>query len=268
MGVNILMKSVIIKNDKGFFVGVDERQIDAIATKAVVAKALEETDEYKAHREKYYEIKEIQAQVKCAETKAQAASLKAKWQEEVELYNSLGFAVGSKSNQLFEELTVYFEPGRNEIVPELQQQVDTLVAMKANLAEKEFIKLDGFVGTVVKDQRGTYYLESGSKWKEEIVSEIGVEPSNKYKLYDDLSDAEKTALTEFKNAERIEALSATAKQAEFDGLVTAALNEAAGMKARLEVAGDPDALTKSQESFKAAVAVLEEKYDLEYEPLT
>ena len=264
-------KTVLYQEIDGhkIIMGVDRPTVDGVATNKVVLGdtdtpgLIHDTPEYQAVEAKkaeYYEamreLAALQGKYKKgskvpreAQEQWNHASAKARiYQEELQ---PLARALDDKVIELRRSDAVYFEPRAGEVAMDVSE-VNGLIEDMQGRADGTFITLDG---ATVRDNRGAVYFRRVSgKWQRTHIVKLGDTVPG-----DAVTEPTESEWDEIEK-DRVSALPADVKVKEKDKAMTVAMASAAGMRSELEIQADPDALTKSQDWYRAEVARIEGLY--------
>lgn len=257
------MQTVITKEIDGYTViqGFDRPLIDLEATKKVVGPLMEKTDEVKAVKKKGEELSRVHTAradlVRVAREKYRNkdTSGHAKAMYEIELRDEqiktlsgdmqeLCTARNIKAREVFRANAVHFEPKAGEDVV-TDEEADTLKAAFISMPKGTKLLRDG---TTVEDKRGVKYVKAG---KVLTVSALGEKPDGP--LLEDVTPEEFEVM-------RLDAMTTDEKAAELQTVLDGLAGQAANMRAKLEIQGDAEALTKAQAWYAEQVAAAEAKY--------
>lgn len=165
----------------------------------------------------------------------------------------LAMALAEKEAALKAELAVYFEPSSREAVKNDKAIADLTKAL-GTCPGRCFIDLDG---NTVEDNRGRVYFNKVSgKWQRVRIIKLGDTVPADGVFQEDVTDAQRAEI----EADRVSDLTEGQRAAEKGKALANAINAAAGMRSRLEIQADPDALTKSQEWYQSEVSRIEGLY--------
>jgi hypothetical protein len=252
--------------------GFGKLAIEPIETRKVAAVAIQDTDEFKAVKEKQdarnesaRKAGEEHAKMKAAKNKTDKdkawracethRNMVSAFESEIK---ELLPALKKKEQQVRAENAVYFHPKRGEIAKtdaEIQALRDVLESVQGS----GFVDIDG---NILEDNRGSVVCtqvgagpEQG--WSINHITTIGVKiPANGI-LYGDLTADQKKEVDlqiEINQAVGMsDAEKAMAKESEIDK----AANEATVMRSKLEIQGASDALEQSQAWYNDRVAELD-----------
>ncbi len=159
-------------------------------------------------------------------------------------------------SKLWEANASYFSPPPGEtLIPD--DQASTLQMAFASKAPAQQLCMDG---TLVGDFRGKIYWTPGARWTKTVVTKLGdgapaggIEESA-------LTGDQATAIAAQVEADRVAALTPGEIATEAANAKAGALAQAAQMKTELDIAGDAQALAKSQAAYQAAITDIDAKY--------
>lgn len=137
-------------------------------------------------------------------------------------------------------------------------RAESLATAQAGKSKHEQIDIDG---TVIDDFRGCvcHHKDGSDKWIKTTIDELGLKPTFEI-MEADLTDEQRAEIHAQNETERITGLSAEDKEAELAGMISGAMAQSVNMRSELEILGDADALTKSQEFYQGEVTRLEVVY--------
>jgi hypothetical protein len=269
-----MSKVILTKKVDGHevIVGFRKLSIEPIETKKIVDVEIEKTAEFIDNGVKYNQ--KITA-IKLSSEKKKAAGEKQKkndkagadalWADaviidkQVETYEEelkvLSRDLAAKKKELMQTHAVYFEPSRGEIA----KSDDEIAVLMDKVATAQ-----GFVcpdGTVLADNRGARFaVDKNGKWNYHEIVSIGVDIPADAIMYDDLDADQKKAVDLQREIDAASKLSA-ADRVQCKSLESEkALNEAAGLRSKLEIQGADDALEQSQEFYNSRLSELEVIY--------
>ena len=195
--------------------------------------------------------------------------------EELKILNC---ACQEKSKQILRDNPVYNDevvdpdgkpagPKKNEVILP-QSEIKTLkVKFLAKKKTEQIAIGDGeriFTGgEAIPDFRGRahYFKDPSGKWIKGEIEELGMKPT--FEIFiENLTADQSQEIQSQENTERIAAMEPDKKQIEFDLQDDSILSQAAVMKNKLEIKGDPEALIKSQEFYKSETDKLKLLYEL------
>jgi hypothetical protein len=197
-------QTVITQNIDGIEVirGFGKLAIDPIETRKVAGIAIQETDEFKAVKEKQYDRNESARKAGEEHTKMKSAKNKQDkdkaWRAcethrnmatgfEVEIKERLP-ALKKKEKEIRLTQAVYFEPKLGEHAKS-DAEIDALRDKLASVQGLGFVDLDG---NILEDNRGAIYCtESDGKWLITKILSIGVKVPSSAILYGDLDADQK-----------------------------------------------------------------------------
>lgn len=176
--------------------------------------------------------------------------------KETEL-KGLSLILGEKSKDIRRSNPVYGEPQANREArtdADIEELREKLVAKTENqqlLSDGEYID----------DFRGKFYNKKVDEtWNRVPLTGLGVTKPAGSKWDGELTEEEKLEIGTQNENERLAGLTpedkAAEKQARLDSVLQASIN----MRSGLEIAGDPDALTKAQDWYNAEVVKINDKY--------
>jgi hypothetical protein len=166
-------------------------------------------------------------------------------------------AFEARKRALVEEHAIYFHPRPGEDLIS-DEQAAPLQEAWADRREGYALKLDG---SMIPDHRGrTFWRKYNGAWEEQIITALGLEPVAGAVAEDALDAEQRTEIAEQAEAARVAALTPEARDAEREQALQGAVARAAAMRSELEIAGDADALAKSQALYAAAQAEIAAKY--------
>jgi len=155
---------------------------------------------------------------------------------------------------------VYFEPRANEVVKDQAEIDDLTQKFKDKPDNAQLLENGGFV----EDYRGkTYHDKLNGKWSAYTIDKIDFGLPVDAKFTDDLADIEKTEIAEQENTDRLAALSAEDKTAEFEGKKAGLAGQSQTMETSLKFDGDVDFTTKAQEFYNTELTKLKLEYGVE-----
>lgn len=253
-------------------VGIGEAQIDPVKTEPLAIAALEASAEFKAVDAIKQEMKTIAFQALQAKqnskqakneadknrfyTEFQARSLQMKDLEEK--IKAPFQAMMKKKQDLIIEKAVYFQPAKGEEIVSADDAAAVEALMieataEGKLLDKNRKKIDDYRGK-------TFWKKVSGAWLKNEIYRLGESPAAGYVLDSKLSDQDIIEITDQINRERIANLKPAARQAEKEQIIAGLLARANAMRGELEIVGDPQALKKSQDWYKAEVAIIDSKY--------
>lgn len=251
--------------------GIDKLQIDPVVTREIIRSEIVNTDAFIACKAKQDEMNDafLQAsdKMKLVRTAGSKISANKFYKEYSELYNSalelmkevkaLLPAVKQSEKELYKTHAVYFEPGHNEKI-----KTDTEIAeIKNNIKDLTSDKLIKSDGTLIDNLRGrTYFHKVNNLWFKTNINKVGEIKPNGGKLFNELSELEKSDALNDINFRRIASLPKSEKDIEKQNQLNSVLNAAARKRSKLEIQNVPDALEQSQQWYNAEVAKIEELY--------
>ena len=262
------MKTRITQNIDGYdiIIGIGEAQIDPVATMPKVENALRETDEYKSVEAKKQELSVIlngaaQAlkNARNSKTQSEKNGYVTEYQQSLEkskaIENELKDLIAplqAKQQELILKHAVYFTPKQGEsiITPEEATVIEN--AMITATRNNKFLDVNM---QEICDNRGkTAWLKKDGKWSRREITKLG----------DEIKAGEITEINDEiiaqLEAERIAGLSVTDKAKEKESVIASLKTQAVQMRMGLEIQGDKDALSKSQEWYNEEVQKVEVKY--------
>jgi hypothetical protein len=236
--------------------GFDRPTVDPVATKEVVDSLIKETPEYQAAEAKKAEHGEAYRALIVAATNkddtAYKAALSAMSVRQEEL-KPLARALEEKIIALRRENAVYFTPRLGEVIRDASE-IDSLITALQGAPQGIKICLDG---AEIPDNRGkVYFRKSGGKWTRTYIVRLGDPVPADAVLEADVTESQAAEI----EADRISSLPEDVKLKEKEIALAAALNEAAKMRSRLEIQGDPDALQKSKDWYDAELVRIKNLY--------
>ena len=246
--------------------------IDPVATAIKIAPlvlALDETKQMAALNARINAGYQAQAQALELAQRAKAIGDSATMARQNGEYQAKGAEIEELQKQLPPLITA-FEAARARITeanaaythpPQGEDLIDD--AQAAELANKHALRGDGrqllMTGSYVTDLRGRdFYI--GPPWAHKVIDTLGEELPGNALTPDQLTDAQKAEIAAQQEADRIAALTPEERAAEVQRMKAAALTAAAQRRSELEIAGDKQALAKSQASYQAATAEIDAKY--------
>ena len=151
-------------------------------------------------------------------------------------------------------------PREGEVILD-QAEVSRLRDLFVNKGKNKQILVDGYW---VCDYRGKVsYTKSGEKWERRTIEKLDEELTDISIFAEDLTPTQQAEIAAQSETERIEGMTADEKTAEFNSVDDAVLSQAGLMRNKLEIKGDPEALTKSQEFYNTELIELKTKYGVE-----
>ena len=154
------------------------------------------------------------------------------------------------------ENAVYAHPPQGEdLIDDAQAQ-----ALAAKLSSRSPGKALLMTGEYVTDLRGRDFYLPGPPWRHMVIDKLGEELPAEALAPEALTDDQKAEIAIQEEADRIAKLSPEDRQAEADRVKAAALTAAAQTRSELEIAGDKDALGKSQAQYADALSAVNAKY--------
>ncbi len=154
------------------------------------------------------------------------------------------------------ESAVYAHPPQGEDLIQ-DEQAAALAAKYAERGQAQQLLLDG---SYVEDLRGREYWV-GPPWKRLQVAALGERPSAEAIPQELLTDAQRAEIIAQQEAERLAAFTPEERAAEAERARAAALNQAGQMRSEFEIAGDAEALAKSQAWYQGQLAEISAKYE-------
>ena len=153
---------------------------------------------------------------------------------------------------------VYFDPGKDDVIL-TDLQVTDFKGKLIKLGKKQFLTL---AGEVVDDHRNrtTYFKNTDKTWNIKRIMILGEKIDSLSVFSEDLTNAARQEVAEYQETVRIAGLSIADKTLELESMRDSLAGQAAHMRNKLEIQGDKDALTKSQDWYNAEVLALEDKY--------
>ncbi len=145
---------------------------------------------------------------------------------------------------------VYARPPQGEELI-ADDQAATLWAAFAERGETRQLLM---TGEYIDDLRGREYWVKGEEWTGQRITGLGEKPAAGAIPADLLTDAQRAEIAEQQEAERLQNMSPVDRAAEIERLKQGALAQAAHMRSELEIAGDPEALAKSQTWYQRELA--------------
>jgi hypothetical protein len=115
-------------------------------------------------------------------------------------------------------------------------------------------------GDYIADFRGREYWIKGARWERRLIQALGELPPAGGIPPEALTDEQRQEISTQQEVDRLAALTSAELAAEAERARAQALAQAAQMRSQLEIAGDPDALAKSQEYYQGELAAIEAKY--------
>lgn len=152
---------------------------------------------------------------------------------------------------------VYFHPREGEDLITDEQAAGLLEAWGEHRAGYA-LALDG---TLIPDHRGrTYWRRVKGVWEGGSIDTLGLEPMAGAILESELTAEQHAEIAAQAEASRVAALSPEARDAEREQALQGAVARAAGLRSELEIAGDAEALAKSQAAYTTAAQEIAAKY--------
>lgn len=252
-------------DDYNIIIGIGEAQIDPVKSNPIAIEELKKTVEYKAVEDKKKELQPLAVKSQQAFKNAKASktvSEKNGFVKEYQQVNEQIKIIESQLKELFMPLTikqselilkhaVYFQPKEGEFI------IDDVEALAVETAMQQAAQANKLLDDTLKqisDYRGeTVWKKISGKWQQRAILKIGDEPKAGEILASALTENQQSEIKEQLNAERIAGLNSAAKIAEKTAMIDNAMSQAVSMRSSLEIAGDNQALKKSQDWYNTEV---------------
>lgn len=170
----------------------------------------------------------------------------------------LAVTIKSEFQDLIRKHAIYFiPPPGNELIEDTEADA---IQIKLTAAISNGLLLGRDLKPLCDHRGERYFVKSSGKWKMQEITKIGIEPVKGSINESDLTDDNKTEISEQAEADRIAGLKPADKLAEKDRAISGIADAGNAMRGRLEIQGDKDALKKSQAWFQTESAKVEEKY--------
>lgn len=258
------MKTVVTKNIDGhkIIVGFGTLAMDPEATRKIVKAEITKTYEFMSVVEKKSQYRSMVGLadecVKKSKNTRNAAE-KEKFHRDksgfleranghMEELRELATPLKEKEKSLLTEHAVYFEPKPGEY----RKTAARIGALRALVADNKGTALVDVDGKLIDDNRGiTYFQKISSGWKVVEVFALGVRIPKSSLLYADLDEGqrkevdlqiEKNAVGKMRQPEKIQSRQNAEKVAE---------HNAAGLRSRLEIKGETDALEQAKKFYSS-----------------
>lgn len=252
-------------DDYNIIIGIGEAQIDPVRSNPIAMEELKKTAEYKSVEDKKRELQPLAIKSTTAFKNAKLAktvSEKNGFVKEYQQVNEQIKIIERQLKELFTPLTikqselilkhaVYFQPKEGEFI------IDDAEALAVETAMQQAAQANKLLDDTLKqiaDYRGEIaWKKTSGKWQQRTILKIGDEPKSGEILSTGLSEAQQSEIKEQLNAERIAGLNSAAKIAEKTAMIDNAMSQAVSMRSSLEIAGDSQALKKSQDWYNGEV---------------
>jgi hypothetical protein len=191
----------------------------------------------------------------------QNAEYQAKLLEAAELEKQLAPRVAAFERaraRIVTENAAYFGPPQGEDLITDEQAAELRAKYEARGANRQLL----LTGDYIADFRGREYWIKGARWERRLIQALGELPPAGGIPPEALTDEQRQEISTQQEADRLVALTSAELAAEAERARAQALAQAAQMRSQLEIAGDPDALAKSQEYYQGELAAIEAKYSL------
>jgi hypothetical protein len=264
-------------------VGTGRASIDQKATIPIVDNEIKKTDEWKDYNGVQVDIKNFFNQLKkdraslaivkkdnpnnqalLKESQDKITARQVSIAEKKELLVEKEPALMLKRRELIKSKAVYNPLGCDNFLmdTDLKNSLFELNTQIAGDSEKaiEYDKENNTASIIPNLAGKIYYKKLSGGWQRQTVIKIGESPKSGYKPYGQLTDAEKADYENEKEAERISALSPTAKEAEKQGLLDGVASQALHMEGVLRIQGDPDYVQKAQDWHDSEIVTINERY--------
>lgn len=235
--------------------GISRPTVDGVATnRAVIGDSnnpglIQATDEWQTVEAKKAEYAEALKSLRTAQRNKNDAAYKAALsamdvrQDELK---PLVRALEDKLTALRIENAVYFEPRKGEVIRDTSE-VDGIVEAIKSVPQGILIDL---AGGEVSDNRGAVFFRKVSgKWQRTHIVKLGDAIPGDAVLEADVTPEQAEEI----ERDRVAALPADIRLKEKGRAMALVLKGAQDMRSTLEIQGDPDALTKSQDWYNAEV---------------
>jgi hypothetical protein len=258
------LKTKIIENIDGIdiIIAIGHTLIDPVATKNNIKPIIEDTNEAKNIKNKIKELDVIMNSLRGCIESAKQNKKNGDIQNyeknvlDIELRKSqiqqlnidmiaLKKELKKKTLEIWNQNLIYFEPKKGEIIID-DSEAETIGQKLLNL-DNAMLDIDG---NEIVDYRNVEYIKDGQIIK---ITKIGIMPDGPL-----INTYTPEQLEEL----RINNLTPEEKQLEYNNLVNSLGYQAADMKGKLEIEGDPDPLTKSQTWYNEQIEILKTKYGI------
>lgn len=137
-------------------------------------------------------------------------------------------------------------------------EIEDLKAKFFSKSETQQLKPDG---TYIDDFRGkSYNKKSGGEWSKAPIIKLGADKPTGSKWDEELTEVEKTEISDQNENERLEDLTPEEKTAEYNSKVSGLANQAQAMENELKFSKDVDYQTKAQAFYDSEISELKTKY--------
>lgn len=151
----------------------------------------------------------------------------------------------ARTDEILNQSTIYFETTAKEIRLNENQYINLITKMKSKKGA-ELLTADG---EIITDKRGViFWQKKGNTWTEKTINKLGEDIPEDGKV--ELNAIEQKEINDQQNKNRISKLTTEQKAAEKNRHMDILLNQAAIMKAKLELQDDSDALAKAKQWLK------------------
>lgn len=251
--------------------GFGRLAIEPVETKPKVAAALKETAEFAATRSLQEELGAMRVAAATAYREGRAskdAGARARIYRQYESFTDKAGEIEkrlipslktleAKRRELVIEHAVYFQPPSHEKIMEPEK----IAKLRALMAEpgSGFVTVDG---TVINDLRGSRFCKSDGVggWYVTTIRLLSDQPPSDFKLYDDLTEADRLAVDYEVQRGKIAAMPLAERAVARVAAEEKAMDDAELFRRKLEIQDDSKALAKSQRQYKAAIANIETLY--------
>lgn len=271
------MKTIVHASIDGFEIvlgfGNADGFIDPQATYAKIGELIRETGEAKAmqaasdalasrkaeYRELYgqYDIARMQGnQFAMQRTGLAIQSKQTEIDEAAAALPDLVTAFEARRAKLFADHAEYAKPPQGEDL--IADDAATALQGKFALKEGYALLMDG---TTVPDLRGRVCWTQ-KPWKRMEILKLGQDWPAGAIADDQLTDAQRQDIAVQIEADRVAGLTLAQKAEEVKAAQIQAATDAATLRSKLEITGDPSALEKSQAAYQQALAAISAKYGM------
>lgn len=271
------MKTVIVDKDN-LCVGFGEPVADPVATKLIIQPILEGCQEAQDVAAKVNEINAIKKLANDAlgasRNMQQGTARDLKYAEYLNYYDQAKQKEVFELKPLVEKLhakrvalhvpanLVYFEPKNGEHII-TQAEYDALVVLEEQLTVNKALQFDPQTktGALIDDYRGvTHWTDDAGVWSKGVITQVGVALPVGSIPEADLTEAQKLAIGEQLEAERVAGLSAADKLAEKETAIATATAQSVSLRSQYEIEGRTDPLGDAQAWLAEQVTIIEAKY--------
>lgn len=270
------MKTITVTNIDGLDIitniGNVNGLIDPEATKKIVKVEITKTDTHKSIQKIKKQMSvyarqahEAMKHAKNARTEAEknifateSNARKLQFEEEMEKMKPLAAQLSTEYKSMMVEKAVYFTPKQGEEIiedadAERIEQKMIAATQAGKLLDRDLNEVDNYVGK-------TFWKEINGRWERTEITAINVAPVSNSAEIGDLTEEQVLIISEQLENDRISSLSAVAKEAEKQSILSGLLTQSAMMRNELEILADKDALTKAQAWLADETVKVEFKY--------